>query len=238
MQICGFIKTTLLDYPEHLASAIFLGGCNFRCPFCQNGDLLSDSDSRFHYSKKEILTHLKKRRGILDGVCVSGGEPTLSPDLLSFLEEIKALGYLIKLDTNGSNPSVVQEGIRRGLIDYVAMDIKSSRDSYAVLCGTKNIDIASIEQTIQILQTIGIKHEFRTTLVKPYHNETIIRDIGSWIAGDSSYYLQQFRQSDGVIEQGLSAFSQEEMQHFKQILLPFLPNTHLRGMEDAHENTL
>lgn len=238
MQICGFIKTTLLDYPEHLASAIFLGGCNFRCPFCQNSDLISGSASQFHYSKEEILAHLKKRQGILEGVCVSGGEPTLSPDLLSFLEEIKTLGYLIKLDTNGSNPTVVREGIQQGLIDYVAMDIKSSLASYAALCGTETVDIASIEQTIQMLQTIGIKHEFRTTLVKPYHNETVIQDIGAWIAGDSPYYLQEFRQSDGVIQQGLSAFSLEEMKSFKQILLPCLPNTHLRGMEDTYENPL
>lgn len=238
MQICGFVKTTLLDYPEHLACAIFLGGCNFRCPFCQNGDLVLGTASQPGISKEEILAHLKKRQGILEGICVSGGEPTLSPDLLVFLEEIKSLGYLIKLDTNGSNPAMVKEGIQRGLIDYVAMDIKSSRDTYAVLCGTPNIDIDAIEQTIRIVQTIGIKHEFRTTLVKPYHNEKTIRAIAAWIAGDSPYYLQEFRQSEGVIKQGLLSFSPEEMKRFKQILLPFLPNTHLRGMEDANENLL
>lgn len=232
MQICGFNKTTLLDYPDHLACGIFLGGCNFNCPFCQNGTLVLSPSSQPSIPKEEILAHLKKRKGILEGICISGGEPTLAPDLLDFMKEIKELDYNIKLDTNGYKPEVVKAVIEQGLVDYIAMDIKSSKEEYPVLCGKPNLEIERIVETVSIIQTVGIKHEFRTTVVNPFHTEASFEAIGQWLQSDSPYYLQEFRDSEDVIQPGLSTFSQETMLHFKDILLPYLPNTHLRGMEE------
>lgn len=233
MQICGFNKTTLLDYPEHLACGIFLGGCNFQCPFCQNATLVLAPGSQPSIDKGEILKHLKKRRGILEGICISGGEPTLAPDLLSFMEEIKELGYNIKLDTNGYKPNIVKESIEKKLVDYIAMDIKSSLDEYPILCGKPNMDVQQIAETVSMIQTTGIAHEFRTTVVNPYHTEASFETIGKWLQGDSKYYLQKYKDSGDVIQpEGLSAYSHEKMLRFKEILLPYLPNTHLRGMEE------
>lgn len=232
MQICGFNKTTLLDYPEHLACGIFLGGCNFHCPFCQNKTLVLAPGSQPSIPKEEILAHLKKRQGILDGICISGGEPTLAPDLLDFMKEIKKLGYNIKLDTNGYRPEIIKTAIDNGFVDYIAMDIKSSLDEYPILCGKNNLEIARIVETVSIIQTVGIKHEFRTTVVKPYHSDASFTAIGNWLQSDSPYYLQEFRDSEDVMQPNLSAFSKEEMLHFKEILLPYLPNTHLRGIEE------
>lgn len=232
MQICGFNKTTLLDYPDHLACGIFLGGCNFCCPFCQNGSLVLAFEDQPSIPKEEILAHLKKRRGILEGICISGGEPTLAPDLLDFMKEIKELDYKIKLDTNGYRPDVVQVAADRKLLDYIAMDIKSSREDYPLLTGRTNLEIARIEETVSIIQTIGIAHEFRTTVVNPYHKDASFEAIGEWLQGDSPYYLQAFRASENVIQSGLSAYSPDEMLHFKELLLPYLPNTHLRGIDE------
>lgn len=233
MQICGFNKTTLLDYPDHLACGIFLGGCNFHCPFCQNGTLVMAPATQPNIPKEDILAHLKKRKGILDGICISGGEPTLAPDLLDFMKEIKELDYNIKLDTNGYKPDVVKTAIEKGLIDYVAMDIKSSLDEYPKLCGKPDLDTGRIAETVSLLQTTGIPHEFRTTVVKPLHTEASFEAIGQWLKGNSPYYLQEFIDSGDVIcPDGLSAFSQEEMLHFKELLVPCLPNTHLRGIEE------
>lgn len=232
MQICGFQKITLLDYPEHLACVIFLGGCNFRCPFCQNGSLVLSPDTQPNIPKGEIIAYLKKRRGILEGICISGGEPTLAPDLLFFMEEIKELDYNIKLDTNGYNPKVIEAAAQKGLLDYIAMDIKASPDTYPVLCGKPDIAIERIKESVSIIQTLGIAHEFRTTVVKPYHNSNTFEAIGQWLQGGSPYYLQQYQDSPDVVQSGLSAFSPEEMLHFKEILLPMMPNTHLRGLEE------
>lgn len=232
MQICGFNKTTLLDYPDHLACGIFLGGCNFCCPFCQNRTLVMSPLSQPDIPKEEILAYLKKRQGLLEGICISGGEPTLASDLLPFMEEIKELGYHIKLDTNGYQPDIVKTALERHLIDYIAMDIKTSLEEYPRLCGKPNLEIARIKETVSIIQTFGIAHEFRTTVVKPLHSEASFEAIGKWLQGDSQYFLQGYQDSGDVIEpQGLSAFTYEEMLHFQQILLPYLPNTQLRGIE-------
>ncbi len=232
MQICGFNKTTLLDYPDHLACGIFLGGCNFCCPFCQNGTLVLSPGSQPSIPREEIIKHLKKRQGILEGICISGGEPTLAPDLLDFMTEIKELGYSIKLDTNGYRPDIVRAAMEQKLVDYIAMDIKSSPDEYPILCGKPNMDVGRIAETVTIIQTIGIKHEFRTTVVKPYHSTLTFESIGQWLKSHSPYYLQEFRDSEDVIQSGLSAYSLEEMLHFKEILLPYLPNTLLRGIDE------
>lgn len=189
MKICGFNKTTLLDYPGRVACTIFLGGCNFRCPFCQNGALVVEPDTQPEYSREEILSFLKKRKGILDGVCVSGGEPTLSAELPDFLHEIKNLGYDIKLDTNGSRPSVVKNLAADGLIDKVAMDIKACPSNYHVLTGVA-ADLDAIRETAMWLLKGDLDYEFRTTVVRELHTEKDFLEISQWLHGAKAYYLQ------------------------------------------------
>lgn len=230
MKICGFNKTTLLDYPGRVACTIFLGGCNFRCPFCQNGALVTEPDTQPEYSRDEVLAFLKKRKGILDGVCVSGGEPTLSPELPDFLEQIKTLGYDIKLDTNGSRPSVVKNLAASGLINKVAMDIKACPSSYHILTGV-NTDMNAIRETAAWLLGGDLDYEFRTTVVRELHSEKDFREIAQWLKGASSYYLQAYRDSDGVLQPGFSAPSEEEMKNYRDILLETIPVVEIRGMD-------
>lgn len=230
MKICGFNKTTLLDYPGRVACTIFLGGCNLRCPFCQNGALVMEADTQPGYSQDEILAFLKKRKGILDGVCVSGGEPTLSAGLPDFLHEIKNLGYDVKLDTNGSRPSVVKKLAADGLIDKVAMDIKACPSNYHVLTGV-NVDLDAIRETARWLLNGDLDYEFRTTVVRELHSEKDFQEISQWLSGAKSYYLQAYRDSDGVLMPGFSACSEEEMKNYRDILLETIPVVEIRGMD-------
>ena len=230
MKICGFNKTTLLDYPGRVACTIFLGGCNFRCPFCQNGALVVEPGSQPEYSQEEILAFLKKRKGILDGVCVSGGEPTLSDGLPDFLHEIKNLGYDVKLDTNGSRPSVVKKLAADGLIDKVAMDIKACPSNYHVLTGV-NVDLDAICETAGWLLNGDLDYEFRTTVVRELHSEKDFQEISQWLSGAKSYYLQAYRDSDGVLMPGFSACSEDEMKNYRDILLETIPVVEIRGMD-------
>ena len=230
MKICGFNKTTLLDYPGRVACTIFLGGCNFRCPFCQNGALVVKPGSQPEYSQEEILAFLKKRKGILDGVCVSGGEPTLSDGLPDFLRELKDLGYDVKLDTNGSRPSVVKKLAADGLIDKVAMDIKACPSNYHVLTGV-DVDLDAILETAGWLLKGELDYEFRTTVVRELHSEKDFQEISQWLSGAKSYYLQAYRDSDGVLMPGFSACSEEEMKNYRDILLETIPVVEIRGMD-------
>ena len=230
MKICGFNKTTLLDYPGRVACTIFLGGCNFRCPFCQNGALVVEPGNQPEYSQDEILAFLKKRKGILDGVCVSGGEPTLSDGLPDFLHEIKNLGYDVKLDTNGSRPSVVKKLAADGLIDKVAMDIKACPSNYHVLTGV-NVDLDAICETAGWLLNGDLDYEFRTTVVRELHSEKDFQEISQWLSGAKSYYLQAYRDSDGVLMPGFSACSEDEMKNYRDILLETIPVVEIRGMD-------
>ena len=230
MKICGFKKTTLLDYPGRVACTIFLGGCNFRCPFCQNGALVVEADTQPGYSQDEILAFLKRRKGILEGVCVSGGEPTLSAGLPDFLHEIKNLGYDVKLDTNGSRPSVVKKLAADGLIDKVAMDIKACPSNYHVLTGV-NVDLDAIRETAEWLLNGDLDYEFRTTVVRELHSEKDFQEISQWLSGAKSYYLQAYRDSDGVLMPGFSACSEEEMKNYRDILLETIPVVEIRGMD-------
>ena len=180
-------------------------------------------------SEDTVLAHLEKRKGILEAVCITGGEPTLHPELPSFIEKIKSLGYLIKLDTNGTNATLLNSLIQSGNIDYVAMDIKNSLDAYSISTGTKNCFLEEVEQCIAILKENRISYEFRTTLIKEHHTKERLLKIGTWLKGDSTYILQNFKLSNYVPDQTLHGFSNEELQEIKQLLHPFLPNTHLRG---------
>ena len=230
MKICGFNKTTLLDYPGRVACTIFLGGCNFRCPFCQNGALVVEPDTQPEYSQEEILAFLKKRKGILDGVCISGGEPTLAPELPEFLGRIRELGYDVKLDTNGSRPSVVKNLAAAGLINKVAMDIKACPSNYHVLTGV-HADMDGIRETAGWLLDGHLDYEFRTTVVRELHSEKDFQEISRWLSGAKAYYLQAYRDSDGILMPGFSACSEEEMKNYRDILSQTIPVVEIRGME-------
>ena len=247
MQIHGFNKTTLLDYPEHIAATVFTGGCNFRCPFCHNGELVLDPGCQPLISEEEVLSYLKKRQGILQGACVTGGEPTLQKDLKDFLRKIKELGYPIKLDTNGYMPGVLWDLLQEKLIDYVAMDIKASRENYAVAAGLRHMDISRIEESIGILKSSGLPYEFRTTVVKGIHRVEEFEDIGKWIAGCPVYYLQNYEEnenclyrmiqtaeSDNVKQGGadpFGAFSREELEQMAELARKYVGKVILRGVE-------
>lgn len=231
MNICGLNKTTLLDYPGRVAATVFLGGCNFRCPFCQNSSLILHPAEEVQYSPQEILSFLKKRRGILDGVCITGGEPTLSCELKRLIKEIKALGYPVKLDSNGSHPEVLSDLINEGLVDMIAMDIKTSPQEYSRVCGIPNVDIRAIEESAALLMQSNIEYEFRTTVVEELHKEKDFEEIASWLAGARQYYLQCYRDSDGVLLSGLSAPKPETLCRYRTILNATIPEVHIRGIE-------
>lgn len=230
MDIHGLTKTTLLDYPGHVASTIFTAGCNFRCPFCHNGDLVLHPDIYPLISEEEIFEHLYKRRNIIHGVCITGGEPTLNKDLIPFLEKVRATNLLIKLDTNGYRPDVLNKAINDNLIDYVAMDIKAGRSNYSKACGIP-VDITQIEESVSILASSGLDHEFRTTCVKGIHTASDFEDIASWLPSDSRYFLQSFKENEAVIDKTCTSFSKEELTAFLNITKENIPLTELRGVE-------
>lgn len=228
MKISGLQKLTLLDFPGKMACTVFTYGCNFRCPFCHNA-LLVTEQNHDSISEDEFFSFLKKRQGILDGVCISGGEPTLQPDLKEFIVKIKALGYAVKLDTNGSDPRLLESLIKESLIDYVAMDIKNSPEKYSLTCGC-NVDIGKIKDSVSVIIESGIDHEFRTTTVREYHSAEDFEAIAQWLEGKSKYFLQHFEDSGNLIGENLSPFSKEEMLIFADNIREKLPNTALRGV--------
>lgn len=231
MIIHGLNKTTLLDYPGRLAATIFLGNCNFRCVFCQNSSLILNPSSQPVLAEEEVLSFLLKRKNILQGVCITGGEPTLSADLPQFIAKIKAIGLPVKLDTNGYLPDVIHNLIDDGLIDMVAMDIKNSLPGYAKICGLKDMDLSRIEASAACLMQGKIPYEFRTTVVKDYFYEQTFEEIGYWLKGASSYYLQSFRDSETVLSQGLKSPSKEELTQYRNILLKYMNSVSLRGVD-------
>ncbi|HBI74169.1 MAG TPA: anaerobic ribonucleoside-triphosphate reductase activating protein [Lachnospiraceae bacterium] len=231
MQIHGFNKTTLLDYPQHLAATIFLGSCNMRCPFCHNSSLVLHPDSIPAIPTEEVLSYLAKRRGILEGVCITGGEPTVNPDLPDLIKEIKALGLKVKLDTNGSNPSLLKALVEDKLIDYVAMDIKNSRENYGLSVGIKEYNTNKINDSITYLLTSPIAYEFRTTIVKEHHTSEDIRSIGQWISGAKAYYLQSYKDSGEILSPGLSSHTKDTLLSFVKLLTPYVEKVELRGVD-------
>lgn len=231
MNIYGFQKSTLLDYPKHLAATIFLGGCNFRCPFCHNGGLVLHPDSLIPIPEEEVLAYLKKRTGILEGVCVTGGEPTLNLELMDFLKKVKLMGYKIKLDTNGYQQNILKNLVEQKLIDYVAMDIKNSPDHYANTCGIASLDFDQIQASVEFLKSGVIEFEFRTTIVRELHNLEDMVSIGKWLTGASPYYLQSYQDSPELIASGFHAHDITTLNLFQETLLPYLPHTSLRGVD-------
>lgn len=231
MKIHGLNKTTLLDYPGRVAATIFLGGCNFRCPFCQNSGLVLDPSSQPVIPTDEVLGFLKKRRGILDGVCISGGEPTLEIGLEDFIREIRSLGYAVKLDTNGSRPKVIKHLAEEGLIDKFAVDIKACPRNYPSLTGLVHPNLDAIKETVEFLLHGSIDYEFRTTVVRELHSESDFKETGQWLKGAKAYYLQAYKDSENVLQPGFSSYTLEELEHFKDILLKTIPLVEIRGIE-------
>lgn len=231
MKICGLNKTTLLDYPGKVAATVFIGGCNFRCPFCHNGFLVLYPSAQPEISQEELLKFLKKRQGILDGVCITGGEPTLYPELEDLLRKIRSLGYAIKLDTNGSRPHVIRSLTDKGLLDKIAMDIKAAPGNYPTLTGLRYPDMDSIQESVDFLIRGTIDYEFRTTVVRELHTEKDFREIGKWIKGAKAYFLQAYKDSAEVLQPGFSSYTFEELNEFKKILMETIPSAEIRGID-------
>ena len=230
MKIHGLQKMTLLDFPGRVACTVFLGGCDMRCPFCHNAELI-DGTAPAVMEEEELLSFLKKRRGLLDGVAITGGEPLLRPDILSLAEKITALGYPLKVDTNGMHPDRLRDLIDRGLVEYVAMDIKNSPEKYAVTCGLETLDLTKIRQSVEILKSGRVDYEFRTTVVAQFHEENDFRLIGQWLRGAKRYFLQSFTDRDSVPYGGMSAPSREEIFRYAQIAQENIPDTQVRGVD-------
>lgn len=230
MKIYGLQKLTLLDYPQKTACTIFTGGCNFRCPFCHNALLVTDIDSSNTYSEEKILDFLSKRKGLLDGVCITGGEPLMHSDIIGFITKIKDMGYKVKLDTNGTFPERLKELLDLKLLDYVAMDIKNSKEKYAETTGIHNINISDIEKSIELLKSSDIDYEFRTTVVNEFHTEKDIRDIAEWIKGAKNYFLQNFEDSGNLIGENMTSVSKETLEGMKILAEAFVKNTQIRGV--------
>ena len=228
MLFAGFQKLTLLDYPQHTACTLFTQGCNLRCPFCHNASLVLESPEPA-MRDEEFFAFLKKRKGLLDGVCITGGEPTLRRDLPDFIRRIRDMGYLIKLDTNGSNPRMLEELLGENLLDYVAMDIKNCPDRYAATCGGVDI-LPQVEKCLTLLRNSNVEWELRTTCVKPFHDEKALEAIGKWLSGTENYHLQSFVDSGDLVGTGVSGFTKEETEALRQAVLPYIPNTRLRGI--------
>lgn len=229
MKLYGLQKLTLLDYPERIACTVFCGGCNMRCPFCHNAALVLAPGEVDTMSEEDFFAFLEKRRGILDGVCVTGGEPLLQWDLPAFLSRIREMGFSVKLDTNGSFPVRLAEIIEAGNIDYIAMDIKNSREKYAETVGVSDFDVSPILESIRLIRESGIPHEFRTTVVKEFHTPEDIEAIGSMIEGEERYFLQHFKDSGALIEGGLSPMSEEDEDRALNLVRKYVPNAALRG---------
>ncbi len=231
MRICGYNKTTLLDYPEHVAATVFVGGCNFRCPFCQNSDLVLRPEVQPAIRETEILGFLEKRKGILTGVCLTGGEPTLAVGLGEFIRKVKEMGYLVKLDTNGYRPEILRGLLSAHLLDYIAMDVKNSMERYGETVGDASVDTGRIRESVHIIMESGISYEFRTTVVKELHGEKEITAIGREIEGADKYFLQSYRDSEGVMEAGFHACERNELERFAECVRPYVGGAWLRGVD-------
>ncbi len=230
MTIAGFQKLTLLDYPGKTACTVFTAGCNLRCPFCHNADLVLSPSSIEKFSEDEIQSYLIKRKGLIDGICITGGEPMLMKDLPSFCEKIKEIGICVKIDTNGSFPSLLKYVVRNGLCDYVAMDIKNTFDKYPQTVGISDIDVSVFKESIDFLKSSEIPHEFRTTVCKPFHTKEDILEVGKMLGENERYFLQSFVDSGRLIGRGVSGFLPSEMKDMLFELKNFVAYADIRGI--------
>ena len=233
MKIVGIQKLTLLDYPGKVACTVFLTGCNFRCPYCHNAELLGDGDEVMTVAG--LLAFLRKRQGILEGVCITGGEPTLHPELPALLGEVRALGYAVKLDTNGYRPEILEAVLNQGLVDYVAMDLKNGPEGYAETVGLAQVELAKIQQSIRFLMDSSVDFELRTTVVKPLHSGETVTSMANWLLETTNgkpiprLFEQPFVVRDTVPVGGFSAPTGAELEQFCRILGPCAERVELRG---------
>ena len=235
MQIAGLQKLTLIDYSDKIACTIFLFGCNFRCGFCHNPELVLPDKPEKTYKEKEILDFLKQRKKYLDAVCISGGEPLINPDLSELLKKIKELGFLVKLDTNGSNMERLKELTDKKLIDYIAMDIKADKNNYNVLAGVK-VDINRIEESMKIIMNSGLDYEFRTTVIRGYHDTEKLRKIGKWINSlgkAKKYVIQNFIPRQGKLVdkkfEKVVSFEDNELDEMKKAVSDYFEKVEIRN---------
>lgn len=231
MDIFGLEKLSLVDYDGYVAATVFTGGCNFRCPFCHNSALVLNFKAIPPMNNQEVFSYLKKRTGILEGVCITGGEPTLNADIFDFAKTIKDMGFSVKIDTNGTNPQAVKRLAEEGLCDYFAIDIKNDRENYAPIIGLDKFDTANIEKTVDYLINGKIGYEFRTTLISEYHKKENILRIGEWIKGADKYFLQKFKSGDNCIKSGLTPIDTALAVEFAETVKPFVHRVSLRGYD-------
>ena len=229
MNIVGLQKLTLLDYPGRVACTVFLQGCNFNCPFCYNSSLIKSCKDNI-ISLDEFFNFLNSRKKVLDGVAITGGEPLLNPSIKEFIKQIKELNLLVKLDTNGSNPKLLKELINDNLLDYVAMDIKNSFKKYPMTCGAK-VNIEDIKESISILLSSSIDYEFRTTIVKEFHEIEDFHEIGNIIKGAKNYFLQSYQEKDSVLNKKLHPLSKNELQSCLNVVKEYVENASIRGID-------
>ena len=229
INIQGYQTLTMLDFPGHTACTVFTGGCNLRCPFCHNVPLvLGDDDPAV--KEADFFAFLEKRRGILDGVAVTGGEPLMQRDLGDFLKQIRSRGFLVKLDTNGFFPDRLAALLEEGLLDYVAMDVKNRPEKYPETCGVKSLDLSKAARSIALLKESGVDYEFRTTVVREFHTVADIEAAAKWIAGAKRYYLQAFKDSGILLEGSSSAVDESEMRRMREAALTWVPIVEIRGI--------
>lgn len=229
MKIHGLEKLSLVDYDGFTAATVFTGGCNFLCPFCHNAALVTGTKLQPIIPEEEVLAYLTKRKGLLDGVCVTGGEPTIDPSLPDFLKKVKDLGYSVKLDTNGTNPEVLKRLAGEGYIDYAAVDIKNSKEKYPETVGKPKFDVSPVAETVRFLLKGSLPYEFRTTITAELHDEESMLRISEWIEGAEKYFLQKFIDRGDCIENGQSAVPSDLAERFLKIVSPHVKFASLRG---------
>ena len=232
IKIGGLQKLTLLDYPGEVACTIFTCGCNMKCPFCHNRDLVFIPENFSYTDPDDVISFLEKRQGILEAVCITGGEPLLQPGITDFLKQVKDLGYKVKVDTNGLMPDKMRLIVESGYVDYIAMDIKNSLEKYCETAGLGESSAVTdrITESVRYLMTDPIDHEFRTTVVKQFHTKEDLLSIAEMIRGTEKYFLQQFVDSGRCIEDGYEAYSKAEMEEFRDAVREIIPNVELRGL--------
>ena len=230
MRISGLQKLSMVDYPDKLAATVFTGGCNLRCPFCHNAPLVLRVSETPELTQEEVLSFLRSRQKLLDGVVLSGGEPLLQQGATEFLREVRALGFAVKLDTNGCYPEALASVLEQGLVDYVAMDIKNRPEKYAETVGIPDFDITPVQESIKLLQASGVDYEFRTTVVREFHTADDIRAIGEWLRGSQHYYLQQFVDSGDLVGQNCHGHDALTLRAFLRIAEPYFGSVGIRGI--------
>jgi len=236
MQIADLQKLSLIDYPGKLSCTIFLFGCNFKCGFCHNPELVLPEKAIVGYKEEDVLNFLKSRKKYLDGVCITGGEPLINKSLPEFLDKVKRIGYKIKIDTNGSNPELLKLIIEKGLVDYIALDVKIDKENYDILCG-KEVNLKDIEKSMEIILDSGLNYEFRTTVIRSYHNIEVFKKIGKWIFSTRNskprkFYIQNFIPREGKLIdekfEKIQSFDDKELEEMKNAVSEYFEDVIIR----------